>query len=323
MSLVSSVFPFSLAEALLLIGGLWLCVVLTKAVYRLVSERASLSRTLGSGILSATALGVSLAATGYLLWGLNYARPDAATRLGWKEKTFPDGEELARITAEAVNLANLNRAEAIGGTSLAGVDSAIDQGFARVGAALGLDPIFGRSLGPAKPIAASLALSYFGLSGFYFPWTGEANYNRLAPNPEKIHAIAHEKAHQRGVAGEDEANFFAFLACAYSSHPAVRYSGHLFAQRQLLRQLFRIDPEAAGRLARLRSPEVVGDEAAIRRFWRGFRGPAMRVGAAVNDSYLKFQGVPGGIQSYEESARLLVLFWRANGESLGGAAASH
>ena len=41
--------------------------------------------------------------------------------------------------------------------------------------------------------------------------------------------IAHELAHQRGVAGEDEANFVAVAACLADGDPTFVYSGALMA----------------------------------------------------------------------------------------------
>ena len=74
-------------------------------------------------------------------------------------------------------------------------------------------------------------MSRLGLSGFYMPFTGEPNFNDAQPDFDLPYVIAHEKAHQRGFAREDEANFIAFLVCVNSTDPYLRYSGYLNALR--------------------------------------------------------------------------------------------
>ncbi len=320
LSRMNSLAPFSLAEPLLLASLLMALGALARPVFRLFRGRPPFRAGPRQAFWTlAAATGLTLA-SGYLFWGLNYARPEAAQRLGWLPAPpgAPDASELAGLCAQAIELANAAREQAGGQPPLAEseLDRALDSGFANASETLGLEPLFRIDLGPAKPIWLSGVLSRFGISGFYFPWTGEANFNDSPPRVEKIHSIAHEKAHQRGVAGEDEANFYGYLACAFSSKPEVRYAGRLFAQRQLLRQLSRVDPVQARLAAARRSEGVLRDEAEIRAFWKRFQGPATEVGAVVNDSYLRLHGVPGGIESYDRSVRLLVLLARRRGGSL-------
>ena len=45
--------------------------------------------------------------------------------------------------------------------------------------------------------------------------------------------IAHHKAHQRGYAKEDEANFVGYVICINSTDPPVRYSGYLYGLKVL------------------------------------------------------------------------------------------
>jgi hypothetical protein len=175
---------------------------------------------------------------------------------------------------------------------------------------LGLHP-FAANRGRAKPVAASFAMSALLIGGFYSPWTGEANYNGQLPPCEIPHTIAHEKAHQRGITGEDEANFFGFLACIYSRNPYVRYSGYMFAQRQLLSELRRSDLEKVHELLARRDRGIERDVEEERRFLEKHRGTVSRLNSAVIDTYLKANRAPGGIQSYTLSSRLIIIYFRA------------
>ena len=79
----------------------------------------------------------------------------------------------------------------------------------------------------AKPIFFSRLQSRLGFTGVYFPFTGEANVNVDAPVCLLPATVAHEMAHQRMVASEQEANFVGILAAVTSGDPVYQYSGYL------------------------------------------------------------------------------------------------
>ena len=78
-----------------------------------------------------------------------------------------------------------------------------------------------------KPIMLSEPMSYTHITGVYTFFTGEANLNVNFPDYTLPFTAAHELAHQRGIAREDEANFIAFLVCMESDDPYIRYSALL------------------------------------------------------------------------------------------------
>ncbi|MCC6155564.1 MAG: DUF3810 family protein, partial [Candidatus Hydrogenedentes bacterium] len=197
--------------------------------------------------------------------------------------------------------------------SMRDMDRALDIGYERATKMLGLHESFALARGPAKPVLASRIMSELGIAGFYSPFTGEANYNRDMSAFQIVHTIAHEKAHQRCVANEDEANFLGFLACVLSDEPYARYAGYLFAQRQLMGELIKIDPAAVRALVSLRCKGVQSDVTYSKIFWHLYGGTAQNLGHAMNDAYLQANRVDGGAFSYQMSARLLVLFARQQG----------
>jgi len=101
-----------------------------------------------------------------------------------------------------------------------------------------------------------------------------------------------------------------WLACRSAPDPYVRYSGALFAQRELLFELLRQDPRTAAGLVARRDPGVQRDVTDMIAFWRRYEGRAAQLSEAVNDRYLRAQGVQGGIESYRLGARLIVLYSR-------------
>ena len=63
--------------------------------------------------------------------------------------------------------------------------------------------------------------------GYYFPFSMEANYNKVAYVTNLPVTICHELAHLKGYIQEDEANFIGFLACISSDDLLFQYSGYL------------------------------------------------------------------------------------------------
>jgi hypothetical protein len=195
-------------------------------------------------------------------------------------------------------------------------DLALEHSLAELSGELRWSRLNAMGRGPVKPVIASGVMSRLGISGVFFPLTGEANVNRFTPDSQLPLSMAHEKAHQRGITSEDEANFVGFLAAASSSDPYARYSALLFAQRQLLNELRALDEGRAADLVAARLPGVQRDVEDAAAYWRQFEGPPRRAQETINDTYLRLNGVDGGIESYQMSARLLVQYARQQGGTL-------
>ena len=66
--------------------------------------------------------------------------------------------------------------------------------------------------------------NYMGFSGYYNPFTCEAQVNTTIPRFVQPFTTCHEIGHQLGYAKEEEANFSGFLSTKSSGDPAFRYS---------------------------------------------------------------------------------------------------
>ena len=324
---VSGLVRFSVAEMALgaVLGSL--VVLFVRAAYQVVRGRRRVLNVVACGALFLVTAAALLVVVFYASWGLNYSRAPLVTRMGWQDlaKDLAEEEakqELVRLCEGLIAATNDAYEAALGTddvgepsappTSMASVDDGIERAYALVAERLDLPASFAARRAWAKPVAASAVMDYLLMSGFYTPWTGEANYNRLSPACCIPHTIAHEKSHQRGITSEDEANFYGFLACAHSDQPYIRYSGYLFAQRQLLGELYKTDRDRAKALLKARLPGVQRDVAAIRAYVRRYSGPVSNASHKINNAYLKANRVKGGILSYRMSARLLVTFARMN-----------
>lgn len=168
----------------------------------------------------------------------------------------------------------------------------------------------GYSPGVAKPVLLSEVMSQMHITGVYSFFTGEANINVGFPDYTIPYTAAHEMAHQRGVAREDEANFIAFLVCISSDDPYIRYSGYLNMYEYVANALWSADKDLYYNVADKLAKEIKAEMTAYNDFYEQYRdSAASNVSSAVNDSYLQIQGTPG-TKSYGMVVDLAVAYYK-------------
>ena len=160
-----------------------------------------------------------------------------------------------------------------------------------------------------KALSLSRVMSVMDFTGFYFPFTGEANLNVDCPQSFLPATIAHEMAHQRGIASEQECNFLAIAASTGSDSAAYRYSGWLMGYVHLGNALYRADQEK-WRAIRDTLPDTVRlDLYRNNAYWAQFEGAINDTAQNVYDSFLKSQGETRGVQSYGTVVDLLMTYY--------------
>ncbi len=159
-----------------------------------------------------------------------------------------------------------------------------------------------------KHIALSEPMTYTHISGVYTFFTGEANLNTNFPTYVLAFTEAHEMAHQRGIAREDEANFVAFLVCTESEDPYLRYSGYLNVYEYVMNALSGASSELYAAARAVLDPQIYGEMRAYSAHFEKYRNStASKVSGAVNDSYLTMVGTEG-TKSYGMVVDLVVLY---------------
>lgn len=145
-----------------------------------------------------------------------------------------------------------------------------------------------------KPVMLSEPWTYTHISGVYTYFTGEANINTNFPDYTLPYTAAHEMAHQRGIAREDEANFVAFLVCAASDDEYIRYSGYLNLYEYVANALYSADRDAYSEVRSELSAVARKEMSAYSAFFDKYReNVAANVTESVNNAYLTIQGTPG------------------------------
>ena len=162
-----------------------------------------------------------------------------------------------------------------------------------------------------KPMAFSRLMSALDFTGFYSSFTGESNVNVDSPACMLPSTIAHELAHQRGFASEQECNFLAVLASTTCADPAYVYSGWLIGYVYLGNALYPQDPEAYFAIRESLPESVRLDLAYNNAYWAQFQDTAVqRASNKVYDGILKSYGDERGIQSYGTVVDLLVVYYQ-------------
>ncbi len=161
-----------------------------------------------------------------------------------------------------------------------------------------------------KPVVMSRSMSYTHITGIYSYFTGEANINTYFPDYTLPFTAAHELAHQRGIAREDEANFVAFLVCKDSSDPYIRYSAYVNMLDYVLNALYIADEDLYAKALRTLNSNILYELIAYADFFDQFRDSvASSVSGAVNDTYLKLNGTEGE-KSYGMVVDLAVAYYK-------------
>lgn len=145
-----------------------------------------------------------------------------------------------------------------------------------------------------KPITLSEPMTYTHISGVYTMFTGEANVNVNYPDYVIPYTAAHELAHQRGIARENEANFVAFLVCMESDDPYIRYSGALNMYEYVASALYSASPDLYSQVLSTVDLRVRYEMISYSRFFDRYRENVVAdVSEAVNNTYLTIQGTEG------------------------------
>ncbi len=313
LAFLTSWMPFSLAEILLYSLPL-VVVLLTVLAYRGHCDTWRTVLVFLGSVVSVFSLLFSLFAFGF---GTGYHTDTLDVRLGL-EKTEVDAQALA-VTAERL-VAELN--------ALAEEMSYNGTGFSVM--PYDLDALNGQLLDAyepiceeykfiqklnsrIKPVLASKAMSYTHVTGVYTYFTGEANVNTYFPDYTLPYTAAHELAHQRGIARENEANFVAFLVCSASEDPYIRYSGYLNLFEYVGGALHAADAERFRAIRDTLDVRVLDELRAYSAFFDEFRDSvAADVSDTVNDTYLKLNGNEAGSASYGLVVELAVAYYRTN-----------
>lgn len=168
-----------------------------------------------------------------------------------------------------------------------------------------------------KFVMLSHPMSYTHITGVYSYYTGEANLNIQFPDYTLPYTAAHELAHQRGIAREDEANFVAFLVSLESDDAYIRYCAYVNMLEYVMSALYQASPDTYSTFYATIDRRIVGEFYAYSAFYDQYReNVAADVSQSVNNSYLVSQGQTAGTRSYGLVVDLAVAYYKS-GKTIG------
>jgi hypothetical protein len=299
---VAEVFYFVLAAALFF--------YLTSLVRQLIHQKKKW-QVLYRGVMRLVCVGLTLYGAFCLLWGVNYYTDNFQQQSG--------------VYARAVALSDLKTVTAYFAEQLSATADTVPRDETGL-FAVSREEIFAHSTEvyenayaefpclrmmdrTPKAVEMSQVMSAIGFTGFYFPFTGEANVNVDSPAAFLPSTIAHELAHQRGIASEQECNFIAIVTSTTSDSAAYRYSGWLLGYIHLSNALYAADQTAWEELRTTLPDTVIRDLQDNNEYWRAYEGPVADVSNKAYDSLLKGYGEEAGIQSYGTVVDMLVAYY--------------
>ena len=302
---------FSVAELLYAIAAGVVLLWMGATVRRLITDQGRRGRVLYRFALTAVCAVLTVYAGFSLLWGVNYYAESFQQQSGvYARESTP--EELARVTEyfarQLADCAGQVRRDE-NGLFAESRDDIFTDSVRVFDGVYDAFPCLRMEDRVPKGVRFSTALSAMDFTGFYFPFTGEANLNIDSPACYLPSTIAHEMAHQRGIASEQECNFIAIAASTTADSAAYRYSGWLMGFTYLSNALYRADPEAWQAVRVLLPDTVVADLRDNSAYWAAFEGPVNDAAQKVYDSFLKSSGDPRGTQSYGTVVDMLMAYY--------------
>lgn len=308
---------FSVAELLLALAALLLTVYIIYQLVRLVISKGRLKRVYIT-FLTLLSAALTVYALFCMLWGVYYYGDDFAAQSGFELREI-SVDELEKVTEYFARLANeygedVERDEM--GVYIADREAILarsDEVFSSV------EEQYPCLRGPAlraKGVHFSRIMSYTDFTGFFFPFTAEANVNTDFPAGLFASTVAHELSHQRGVAKEQEANFTAVLASLAYGDADYRYSACLMAYTYLGNALSSADREAWAKIFYSLTNHVRNDLAVNSLYWKQFETPVQTVSNTVYEGFLKSYDQSLGLRSYGACVDLLVNYYLAEAEKI-------
>jgi hypothetical protein len=250
-----------------------------------------------------------------LFWGLNYDRQGIASQFGLKVGQYTPGD-LYELTAALQQRLNVyaSRVDSVKRLALNNDKTLFTQGVAAYENAAGRYPFLAYMHPSIKPSLLTFAGRYFGFTGYYNPFTAEAQIKTDVPVFTKPFILCHEIGHQVGYAKENEANFSSYLTGRVSDNVEFRYSVYYDMYAYAMRDLFVYNPLCFVELKKSEHPQVKQDIKTYRAYILKSRNAVEPVMSVAYDRYLRMNNQPHGTESYNEVVGWLIAYMKKYGK---------
>lgn len=304
--------PFSIGDLIYGVIILWLLYSAARFI-KMIFTRQFRLRSLKAKVYPTVVAGLVIYILFNLLWGLNYNRQGIQQQLGLKPEKYSQAE-LTVIDSLLVEKVNESKLALLRQNSTTGSHQEIFEGVKKAYANISEQyPYLLYSYRSIKPSLWGWAGNYMGFTGYYNPFTGEAQVNTTVPQFLLPYTSCHEVAHQLGYAKENEANFVGYLAAASSLDPAFHYSAYLDLFLYTQANLQTVDSVQTKQFFKKLLPQVNDDLKELKRFYQSHKSPAGPLFKWIYSIYLQNNQQPSGLLSYDEVTGLLIAYYKKTG----------
>ena len=304
--------PFSFGDILYFTSGCWIFWKVVKnciALFKNKFTKDIVLKKLWKFVLAFASIYIVF----NIFWGLNYNRKGIAWQLQLKEVVYDTAnlKVMQQLLLQKVN--ELKMALVAQKTLYPDRKNLFERAKECYDAAEKKYPFMQYKGASIKSSLYGWLGNYLGFTGYYNPFSGEANINTTVPQFLRPYITLHEIGHQLGYAKENEANFSGYLAAANSHDPLFQYSAYLDLFVYANREVFYFDSAASKNAIRQLVPEVREDLMEWKRF--NERHVSI-IEPAVNWLYGKFLEInqqPKGLRSYNEVIAMLMAYYKKYG----------
>ncbi len=298
--------PFSIGDVLYAVAVIWLLILFIRFIRWLFSKKKT-KQVFYSGCRKALQFVLIVYVIFNLFWGLNYDRKGIAYQLDLQPQKG-SVEDLQKLTDSLLHKINFVRKALPENVLYLSNHANFSQAVAAYQNAQQQYTFLNYTNPSTKASFYSLLGNYLGFSGYYNPFTAEAQVNTRVPAFLVPYITCHEMAHQLGYATEDEANFAGYLAAKSSHNLQFQYSVYFDLFNYANGELFIHDSMAARNNYKQLDTLVKKDIHTYRQFLRDYKNPLEPLITKLYGGYLKANNQPEGIETYSKVTMWLIAY---------------
>ncbi len=311
--------PFSVGDILYGLAGIWILVKLVTGCKVLLQRKLSKELIIRK-IKKVLILILSIYILFNLLWGINYNRQGIAQTLKLNVEdtiSYIDIKTINHLLADKLNASkNYLLKHQVPYPSNKNLFKEMAAAYRTAKDSL---PFLQYTTASVKPSMWGWLGNYTGFTGYYNPFTGEAQVNTYAPKFLQPFVTCHEIAHQVGYAKENEANAVGYLVALHSNDSLLLYSTYfdlyIYAFRELaIQSSIRKDTTVLFEMRQGLIPAVKEDFKTLNNYFHQHQNPIEPFIRKGYGMYLRNNNQPGGMKSYDEVLRFIISYYKKFGK---------
>jgi hypothetical protein len=305
--------PFSFGDILYFLAGIWIVWKLVKNV-RLLLKRELTKKMVFQKLLKLLLRLTFLYIVFYFFWGINYDRKGIAWQLQLTPQSY-DTADLLMLQDLLLQKVNTTKRVVIKNHEKYPSTKDLIQGAKMSYAAGGKKfPFLSYNFLSVKSSMYGTIGDYLDFTGYYNPFTGEAQINTTVPKMLQPYIATHEMAHQIGYAKENEANFVGYLAAVNSPDTLFHYSAYLDLFLYANREVYYVDSVSSKKTLKQLITPVKADLLELRKFDLEHQNIFEPFTTWMYGNYLKLNNQPKGLHSYNAVVGMLIAYYKKYGK---------